>query len=216
MSANQNRSCSQSDLFIFNTAVTSDKADLCLCVGQQSRCFLTNKQGGLTADSDWSTLTPSHWSRPPERNPGKRVKRGNKQTRQLRSRRSGGGGGVVVVRRGAAATASRPQSSFCGGKQVAMAAAARRSPDGWKRDIVRQLERRDRNQHAMFRDVIRLCTTRHASRAEPNRTSVGRSPFKLSYRKHRGFGAREAAAAGRFKRGSVPRGGQNRESRVQN
>lgn len=37
-----------------------------------------------------------------------------------------------------------------------MAAAARRSPDGWKRDIVRQLERRDRNQHAMFRDVIRL------------------------------------------------------------
>lgn len=69
---------------------------------------------------------------------------------------------------GAAATAGRPQTSFCGGKQVAMAAAARRSPDGWKRDIVRQLERRDRNQHAMFRDFIRFCTTRHASRAEPN------------------------------------------------
>lgn len=49
-----------------------------------------------------------------------------------------------------------------------MAAAARRSPDGWKRDIIRQLQRRDRNQHAMFRDVIRFCTIRHASRAEPN------------------------------------------------
>lgn len=35
-----------------------------------------------------------------------------------------------------------------------------RSPESWKRDIVRQLKRRDRNQHAMFRDVIRFCTTR--------------------------------------------------------
>lgn len=55
------------------------------------------------------------------------------------------------------------------GQQVAMAAAACRSPDAWKRDIIRQLQRRDRNQHTMFRDVIRFCTERHASRVEPNR-----------------------------------------------
>lgn len=29
----------------------------------------------------------------------------------------------------------------------------------WKRDIIRQLKRRDQNQHAMFQDLIRFCKT---------------------------------------------------------
>uniref|UniRef100_A0A3Q3WCI9 Uncharacterized protein n=1 Tax=Mola mola TaxID=94237 RepID=A0A3Q3WCI9_MOLML len=29
----------------------------------------------------------------------------------------------------------------------------------WKRDIVRQLKRRDLSQHAMFQDLVRFCTT---------------------------------------------------------
>ncbi|KAF0030991.1 hypothetical protein F2P81_017722 [Scophthalmus maximus] len=33
-----------------------------------------------------------------------------------------------------------------------------RSPDTWKRHIVRQLQHRDRDQHVMFQDLIRVCT----------------------------------------------------------
>lgn len=34
-----------------------------------------------------------------------------------------------------------------------------RSAESWKRHIVGQLKHRDLNQHAMFRDLIRFCTT---------------------------------------------------------
>uniref|UniRef100_A0A667X539 Uncharacterized protein n=1 Tax=Myripristis murdjan TaxID=586833 RepID=A0A667X539_9TELE len=30
--------------------------------------------------------------------------------------------------------------------------------DAWKRHIIRQLKRRDQRQHAMFQDLIRVCT----------------------------------------------------------
>lgn len=45
------------------------------------------------------------------------------------------------------------------GRVLAPGAGGGRSAETWKRDIVRQLKRRDLNQHAMFQDLIRFCTT---------------------------------------------------------